>query len=147
MVQNSPPILVYLKALLFHQFSSKYFCKTSTGTFLVRKLSLRTMEQYGRQGRILVHWLASLKKNFTNFLHGHWNGEWSSVQRKPEVYIFSRGSLSVDSTMLKVKLNDKDISHNLNSEVLGLHLDESLSFQNYIKRTEHKANKAVGVLR
>ena len=60
---------------------------------------------------------------------------------KTEVCLFSRSSISVDSTLLKVKLNDKDISYNPNPKALGLHLDESLNFHNYIKRTEQKSKQ------
>ena len=49
--------------------------------------------------------------------------------------------------MLKVHVNGKDISYNPNPKVLGLQFDESLNSQNHIKRTEQKANKAIGVLR
>ena len=66
---------------------------------------------------------------------------------KTEICLFSRGNLNVNSTMLKVHVNGKDISYNPNPKVLGLHLDESLNFQNHIKKTEQKANKAIGVLR
>ena len=66
---------------------------------------------------------------------------------KTEICLFSRGNLNGNSTMLKVHVNGKDISYNPNPKVLGLHLDKSLNFQNHIKKTEQKANKAIGVLR
>ena len=66
---------------------------------------------------------------------------------KTEICLFSRGNLNGNSTMLQVHVNGKDISYNPNPKVLGLHLDESLNFQNHIKQTEQKANKAIGVLR
>ena len=66
---------------------------------------------------------------------------------KTEICLFSRDNLNGNSTMLKVHVNGKDISYNPNPKVLGLHLDESLNYQNHIKKTEQKANKAIGVLR
>ena len=49
--------------------------------------------------------------------------------------------------MPKVQLDGKAITYNPNPKILGLHLDESLSFQTHITKTEQKANKALGVLR
>ena len=66
---------------------------------------------------------------------------------KTEICLFTRSNLDVDSSSLKVQLNGKDIPYNPNPKILGLHLDESLTFQNHIKRTEQKANKVIGVLR
>ena len=66
---------------------------------------------------------------------------------KTEICLFTRSNLDVDSSSLKVQLNGKDIPYNPNPKILGLHLDESLTFQNHIKKTEQKANKVIGVLR
>ena len=66
---------------------------------------------------------------------------------KTEICLFSRGNTNDVSLTLKVNLKGKEISYNPNPKVLGLYLDESLNFQNHIKRTEQKANKAVGILR
>ena len=66
---------------------------------------------------------------------------------KTEICLFTRSNLGVDSSSLEVQLNGKDIPYNPNPKILGLHLDESLTFQNHIKRTEQKANKVIGVLR
>ena len=78
-----------------------------------------------------------------------WTLKWSMKlsAEKTEICLFSRGNTNDVSLTLKVNLKGKEISYNPNPKVLGLYLDESLNFQNHIKRTEQKANKAVGILR
>ena len=66
---------------------------------------------------------------------------------KTELCLFSRGNFNADIPTFKVHVNGKDIAYNPNPKVLGLHLDESLNFPNHIKKTEQKANKAIGLLR
>ena len=66
---------------------------------------------------------------------------------KTEICLFSRGNHITDSSQVYVQLDGNDIKYNSNPKVLGLHLDESLSFQNHIMKTEQKANKVIGVLR
>lgn len=66
---------------------------------------------------------------------------------KTEICLFSRGSFNADNTPPHVQLDGTDIKYNSNPKILGLHLDESLSFQTHITKTEQKANKAIGVLR
>ena len=66
---------------------------------------------------------------------------------KTELCLFSRGNFNANIPIFKVHVNGKDIAYNPNPKVLGLHLDKSLNFQNHIKKTEQKDNKAIGLLR
>ena len=66
---------------------------------------------------------------------------------KTEICLFSRGNHITDSSQVYVQLDGNDIKYNSNPKVLGFHLDESLSFQNHIMKTEQKANKVIRVLR
>ncbi|MEW8544970.1 MAG: reverse transcriptase domain-containing protein [Candidatus Thiodiazotropha sp.] len=66
---------------------------------------------------------------------------------KTEICLFSRGNNNTDPSQIHVQLNGNDIKYNSSPKVLGLHLDESLTFQNHIIKTEQKANKVIGVLR
>ena len=70
-----------------------------------------------------------------------------SPEKKKEIRLFSRGNHITDSPHVYVQLDGNDIKYNCNLKVLGLHLDESLSFQTRIMKTEQKANKVIGVLR
>ena len=58
---------------------------------------------------------------------------------KTEICLFTRSNLEVDSSSLKVQLNDKDMPYNPNPKILGYRLDESLTVQNHIK-AEQEAN-------
>ena len=66
---------------------------------------------------------------------------------KTEICLFSRGNTNVDRSCIKIIVDGKEVAYNPNPKILGLHLDETLNFQNHIKKTEQKAYKAIGVLR
>ena len=48
--------------------------------------------------------------------------------KKSEICLFSKGNLNTDITPPKVQLDGKSITYNPNLKILGLHVDESLSF-------------------
>ena len=66
---------------------------------------------------------------------------------KTEICLFFRGILNNPNTPPRVQLDGTDVKYNSTPKVLGLHLDESVSFQTQITKTEQKPSRVLGDLR
>ena len=66
---------------------------------------------------------------------------------KTEICLFTKESETTDKTELEISLNQQKIKYNSTPNILGVFLDESLSFQPHVSKVEQKVNKAISSLR
>ena len=137
-------MLDFHRALLSLRFYSSYFYKTSSEVFHVRKFFKKV--KFADDGTIWVTgtdptYLSNIiEENLHKLLLNTLKWRMNISIEKTEICLFTRSNLDVDSSSPKVQLNGKDIPYNPHPKILGLDLDESLTFQNHIKknRTESK---------
>lgn len=66
---------------------------------------------------------------------------------KTEVCVFSRDKTVLSNPQTDIKIKEHIIPYNQSPRLLGVHLDETLSFSKHMSLLEQKAEKTLSVLR
>ena len=79
--------------------------------------------------------------------------KWTSLWRmklsleKTEVCVFSKDKELLENNQLEIRINGKKIPYNPSPRLLGVQLDEGLTFSKHLDNLELKAEKTLSVLR
>jgi ribonuclease HI len=97
-------------------------------------------------GKDLVRLTKCLEEDLQSLHEWAMNWRMNVSMAKTEVCLFGR-KLPQDLAKPVVKMDNNILPYNPNPRILGLHLDEELSFEMHISNVERKANKALSLLR
>ena len=76
-----------------------------------------------------------------------WTAKWRMNKNyEKQKFVLSQKSETTNKNELEISLNQQKIKYNSTPKILGVTLDDSLSFQPHISKVEKKANKAISSL-